>query len=182
MFEVKVVSKIKDLNEATRLLGALQKIDEEAFIACSLAMYLGARYSEIKDLCYEDLKKELLHLGTQLHRGTGRMLPLTNFLKLHLRPRIYDFKSRSGRVFTKSQSEINQSVKKVCFMMGVKTVSFTSFRVFGCINLCVFSTSKVDALHLIGIKPKYKNRMNLEKVFSLPSDTWKPKQKKPRIY
>lgn len=179
---MKLVPKIKDLNEAVRLLGALQKIDEEAFIACSLAIYLGARYSEIKDLCYEDLKKETLHLGTQLHKGTGRILPLTNFLKLHLRPRIYDLKSRSGRVFTKSQIEINQSIKQACFMMGFKNVSFTSFRVFGCINLCVFSNSQVEALHLIGFKSKYKNRMDLENIFSLPSDTWEPKKKKSRIY
>lgn len=176
------VSKIKDLNEAVRLLGALQKIDEEAFIACSLAMYLGARYSEIKDLRYDDLKKETLHLGTQLHRGTGRILPLTNFLKLHLRPRIYDFKSRSGRIFTKSQIEINQSIKQACFMMGVKTLSFTSFRVFGCINLCVKAHSKEDAIYLTGFKPKYKNRVDLKKIFEFPSATWEQKKKKSRIY
>lgn len=179
---MKSVPRVDSLNQAVSLLGALQKIDEEAFIACSLAMYLGARYSEIRDLCYKDLKKETMHLGTQLHKGTGRLLPLANFLKLHLRPRIYDFKSRSGRVFTKSQIEINQSIKQACFMMGVKTLSFNSFRVFGCANLCVKAHSKEQAIYLTGFKPRYKNHVDLKKIFEFPSTAWEQKKKKSRIY
>lgn len=179
---MKTIQKVEGLQNVSLLLGTLKKIDEEAFIACSLAIYLGARFSEIKDLRYEDLKKETLHLGTQLHRGTGRILPLTNFLKLHLRPRIYDFGSRSGRVFTKSQIEVNQSIKQACFMMGVKNASFTSFRVFGCANLCVKAHSREEAIYLTGFKPKYKNRVDLKKIFEFPSAVWEQKKKKSRIY
>lgn len=179
---MKIPQKIENLQKASLLMTTIKKIDEEAFIACSLAMYLGARHSEIRDLCYEDLKKETLHIGTRLHLGTGRILSLDNFRKLHLKPRIYDFQNRTGRIFKKSHTEINQSIKQACFLMGVKELTFTSFRVFGCINLCVLAHSKEDAIYLTGFKPKYKNRIDLKKVFGFSSAAWENKKKKSRIY
>lgn len=173
---MQIARVIEESTEMWSLLEEIKKRDEHVFIGCLLGAFTGARFRELKALSIKDLLKNRIHLGTQLYKGTGRNVLLSEQIK----PYIQEF---CDKQLVKTQSilqrqngaqvsfiEANRIVKEVADGLNLKGITVTSFRKTFGHKICPLLNERWLALDETGFKTN--SRTNLHTMFDLKKMSW----------
>jgi len=173
---LRVSRVINHKEELWNLLYEIKKIDEHAFIACLLGMYTGARFLELEALVIQDLRRERIHLGTQIYLGTGRNVLIAHEIKPYIEEfcnkQLDDKKPLLERLNGTSLKliEANRVVIQAARNLNMTGITVTSFRKSFGHKLCKLLKSEFLALDATGFKTESKT--NLYTMFNLEKGGW----------
>ena len=177
MKRVRVPRLIESSDELWRLLTEIKKLDNHTFIACLLGAFVGARFSELGTVTIKDLRKTEIHLGTQIHLGTGRNVPLINRIQPYIKEFCDNQPDHTKNLLERLDGsflrllEANQIVNEAARRLNLKNIAVTSFRKSFGHRLCKLLKSEYQALYVMGFE---RNRAtNLYTMFDLEKGGWK---------
>lgn len=179
---MRVVKLIEDKSSMDKLLRAIKKKDEQAFILCVISAYTGARYSELRVRTVQDLQGNYLRLGSDLYNGTGRNVRIHSGWKPLLEPYISSCSDLQKKVTEKEDGthytliEMNRIVVAAANKLKLNGVTFASFRkTFGhrLYRVAKKKTNmeKAEFARWVGYKPK--TVINARVLFETATSKWK---------
>lgn len=180
---MRVARVIQDTEELWDLLNEIKKLDDYTFIACLLGAYTGARFRELKNLKVKEFEKTRIHLGTQLYKGTGRIMLITDDIKPYIQE-FYDKQpNKKMSVLERAEGgylhfiEANRIVAQAAASLNLQDITITSFRKLFGNQICQFLRVDEPALDLeelvldmTGFKPR--SQTNLHTMFNFTKGAW----------
>ena len=173
---MRIAKVIRDKEILWTLLQQIKKLDEQTFIVCLLGAYTGARFRELRSLPVKELRGKNIHLGTQLYRGTGRIVLVNDRIKWPLYEYCEKQKDGTKPVLYKDDGTFltllvaNKVVTKAASELGLSGITVTSFRKTFGHKICQGMEVKESALDVTGFH--FDSEVDLHTMFELEKGGW----------